>query len=78
MTRHAGIRRLFEREHIAFDVDEALRSYLPNEINQNAPNYPVAAIGPRNSARMVAQAGTFTITHAEPTPVEEVGDMSGG
>ena len=76
LTRNAGIRRLFPRELLAFDVDPALTSYLPNEINQNAPAFPVAAIGPRNSPRMVAQAGTFTITHAEPTPVEEVGDKS--
>ena len=74
LTRQAGHRRLFERELLAFDVDEALTPYLPNEINPNAPAYPVAAIGPRNSARMVAQAGTFTITHAEPSPIEEVGD----
>ena len=76
LTRHAGHRRLFSKELLAFDVDTALNPYLPNEINPKAPAYPVAGIGPRNSARMVAQAGTFTITHAEPTPVEEVGDPS--
>jgi hypothetical protein len=35
---------------------------------------PVAIIGPRNSARMVAQSGTFTIMHANPKPIEQLGD----
>lgn len=76
LNRQAGHRRLFAQELLAFDVDAVLTSYLPDEINPQAPNFPVAAIGPRNSPRMVAQAGVFTITHAEPTAIEEVGDAN--
>jgi hypothetical protein len=73
LNRSAGHRRLFELELLAFDVDDILDSYLPNEVNPNAPANPVAAIGPRNSPRMVAQTGTFTITHAEPLAIQNVG-----
>jgi hypothetical protein len=76
LNQQAGYKRLFAQELLAFDVDASLTSYLPDEINPRAPAPPVAAIGPRNSVRMVAQAGTFTITHAEPTSIEDVGDAS--
>jgi hypothetical protein len=75
LNRQAGHRRAFDQDVLAFDVDEALGQYLPDQVNARKVDLdPVAAIGPRNSPRMVAQAGTFTIMHAQPRPVEEVGD----
>lgn len=75
LNRHAGYHHTYTKEILAFDVDPALEQYLPDQVNaRRASLFPVAAIGPRNSPRMVAQAGTFTIMHANPVPVEEVGD----
>lgn len=75
LNRHAGHRRRLERDILAFGIDPELNDYLPENVNERvAPHNPIAAIGPRNSARMVAQAGTFTVIHAEVTPIEEVGD----
>lgn len=35
---------------------------------------PLAAIASRNNSRMQAQLGVFTISHRDPTPIEEIGD----
>lgn len=75
LNRHAGHRRHHDRDILAFGIDPTLDDYLPDKVSERvAPLNPVAAIGPRNSARMVAQAGTFTVIHIEATPIEEVGD----
>jgi hypothetical protein len=76
LNRHAGHRRAFEQDILAFDIDVDLEQYLPDQVNARKVDLnPVAAIGPRNSPRMVAQAGTFTIMHANPIPVENVEDQ---
>jgi hypothetical protein len=76
LNRHAGHHRAFDRDVLAFDVDEELAQYLPDQVDARKVDLtPVAAIGPRNSPRMVAQVGTFTIMHASPTAVETVGDQ---
>ena len=75
LNRHAGHRRTFERDILAFDIDKDLEQYLPDQVNARKVELnPVAAIGPRNSPRMVAQAGTFTIMHATPIAIETVED----
>lgn len=75
LNRHAGHRRAYERDILAFDIDKDLEQYLPDQVNARKVDLnPVAAIGPRNSPRMVAQAGTFTIMHASPIAVETVED----
>jgi FRG domain len=62
LNRHAGHRRTFEQDILAFDIDDDLKQYLPDQVNARKVELnPVAAIGRRNSPRMVAQAGTFTI-----------------
>jgi hypothetical protein len=75
LNRHAGHRRTFDRDILAFGIDSELDQYLPDQVTARKVELnPVAAIGPRNSPRMVAQAGTFTIMHATPTAVEGVED----
>jgi hypothetical protein len=75
LNMHAGHRRAFERDILAFDIDDDLAQYLPDQVSaRKADLNPVAAIGPRNSPRMVAQAGTFTIMHASPMAIEAVAD----
>jgi hypothetical protein len=76
LNRHSGHRRAFERDILAFDIDDDLNQYLPDQVNARKVDLdPIAAIGPRNSPRMVAQAGTFTIMHARAIPIETVGDQ---
>jgi len=75
LNHHAGHRRRHERDILAFSIDREMDDYLPDNVNERvAPHNPVAAIGPRNSVRMVAQAGTFTVIHADATPIEAVSD----
>jgi hypothetical protein len=75
LNRYAGHRRTFEQDILAFDIDPDLEQYLPDQVNARKVDLnPIAAIGPRNSPRMVAQAGTFTIMHATPIPIENVED----
>ena len=75
LNAHAGHQRAHSKDVLAFDIDRELESYLPDRIGkQTAVMNPLAAIGPRNSPRMIAQSGTFTIIHATPTPIEEVQD----
>jgi hypothetical protein len=76
LNRQAGHRRTFERDILAFDIDDDLKQYLPDQVSARKVDLnPIAAIGPRNSPRMVAQAGTFTIMHASPIAVETVADQ---
>jgi len=77
LNAHAGHNRKNPRDILAFGIDEALDNYAPDRVSQiDALMEPIAAIGPRNSRRMVAQSGTFTIIHADPKPIEEVKDSS--
>jgi hypothetical protein len=74
LNREAGHNRAFPKDILAFDIDAQLEEYLPDKVNARVSMLsPVAAIGPRNSPRMVAQSGTFTIMHVQPIPIEQVG-----
>ena len=55
--------------------DDHLRNYLPTTLSSENKSRlpPAAAIAARHSRRMQAQHSVFTITHREPTPIEEVG-----
>ena len=77
LNKHSGHKRAFKKDILAFDIDESLQQYLPDQVNARVTDLdPVAGIGPWNSTRMVAQAGTFTIMHANPVAVESVADSS--
>ena len=60
----------------AFDYDRILNNYLPTTMERERQSIllPIAAIASRNSPRIAAQLGTFTINHRGSTPIEEVGD----
>ena len=65
----------FEPEIPAFGRDKVLDSYLPSRVQENPSKlFPVAIVGPRNTPRMAAQLGTFTINHRLHAPIEEIGD----
>lgn len=56
--------------------DVHLENYNPTTIAGESKSMllPMAAIAPRNSTRMQAQQGVFTITHRENIKVEEAGE----
>ncbi|GAB3097193.1 FRG domain-containing protein [Lysobacter terrae] len=65
----------FASEIPAFGVDDVLDNYLPSRVDGSPTTMsPVAIMGPRNTARMAAQLGVFTINHREHAPVETIGD----
>lgn len=60
-----------------FGMDEDLDPYLPKSVAQagaQSPQRPVAAIAARNSARIAAQLGVFTIFHSDYTALDAIGD----
>lgn len=75
LNKSAGHTRRYPRDILAFGVDEVVDNYLPEKAagGRSVLN-PVAAIGPRNLPRMVAQAGTFTVIHQQGVPIEQVDD----
>jgi len=61
-------------DHIpGFDDDIELENYLPSKVRgPGGSQSPIAAVGIRNSTRMYAQQGIFTIAHKDTTAIEEV------
>ena len=59
--------------------EEALRNYHPDVISKGHPPGlgPVAGLAPRNSARMQAQLGVFSIHELTMTPIEKLKDPNG-
>ena len=76
LNHNANIRFTHNLEIPAFDHDNILDNYLPTTIARETQSSlpPIAAIASRNSSRIAAQLGTFTISHRDFTPIEEVGD----
>jgi hypothetical protein len=75
LNRAANLKFEFEAEIPAFGRDKVLESYLPSRVHENPSEmFPVAIVGPRNTPRMAAQLGTFTINHRLHEPIENVGD----
>ena len=76
LNRNANIKFEHSLEIPAFDYDSILNNYLPTTMTKETTSSlsPIAAIASRNSSRMAAQLGTFTISHRLFTPIEEVGD----
>lgn len=78
LNKHASIRFSSSIEIPAFDYDEVLNGYLPSQVagETTAELKPIAAIAARNSPRISAQLGTFTITHRTHTNIEDVQDAN--
>ena len=74
LNKAANLRFDFAAEIPAFGRDTVLESYLPTRVAGTPFEMsPVAIIGPRNTPRMSAQLGAFTINHRLRTPIEEIG-----
>ena len=56
--------------------DDAAENYAPDSLasEQYSRLRPIALIGPRNTPRMQAQLGVFTIIHRDPISIEDVDD----
>jgi hypothetical protein len=75
LNRAANMKFEFEFEIPAFGRDKVLDSYLPSHVQENPSELsPAAIVGPRNTPRMAAQLGAFTINHRLHKPIEEIGD----
>jgi FRG domain len=74
LNKEAHLTFTFEAEIPAFGRDKVLDSYLPSHVQENPSElFPVAIVGPRNTPRMAAQLGTFTIKHRLHTLIEDIG-----
>jgi hypothetical protein len=75
LNDHAKMRYAYAPELPTFAEEAGLQGYLPETISiKPEDNNPVAVIGPRDTPRMYAQQGTFTLTGANQIPIEKVGD----
>ena len=74
LNKKSNYRPEFEFEVPSFE-DEHLANYLPSTIAKESKSklFPMAAIAPRNSPRMQAQQGVFTISHRENIKIDDVG-----
>lgn len=72
----AGVEPDFQPDLPSFDIDNVLDNYMPSRLAQETMTrlQPIAANASRNSPRLFAQRGVFTISHRDPTPVEATGD----
>jgi hypothetical protein len=74
LNRTANLKFEFQLEIPAFGLDPVLDNYLPSRVHAGKSElFPVAIVGPRNTARMAAQLGTFTIMHRLNQPLETIG-----
>lgn len=74
LNQEAKLSFNFTPEIPAFGRDKVMTSYLPSMVHEgSAILNPVAIVGPRNTARMAAQLGTFTINHRAHEPIERIG-----
>lgn len=77
LNKAANMQFDFEFEIPSFGRDKVLDSYLPSLVRENPSELsPVAIVGPRNTARMAAQLGAFTINHRMHKPIDKIGDGS--
>lgn len=75
LNQAANMKFDFEFEIPSFGRDKVLDSYLPSLVRENPSELsPVAIVGPRNTARMAAQLGAFTINHRLHKPINAIGD----
>lgn len=64
----------FANEIPAFGIDDVLENYTPSRVDKSTSVMTsVAIVGPRNTSRMAAQLGVFTVNHREHLPIEKIG-----
>lgn len=75
LNRLSNYKPTFTSEIPYFDDESVLDLYRPSAITSETKSsrWPMAAISVRNSPRIQAQQGVFTISHRENIPIEKVG-----
>jgi hypothetical protein len=70
----AAIKPAYKLEIPGFGDSSILENYLPSSLQkeQSSSLKPAAAIAQRNTRRIQAQQGVFTITHREQYPIENI------
>lgn len=77
LNKAANLSFDFGTEIPAFGRDKVVDSYLPTHVNEGSSALsPIAIVGPRNTARMAAQLGVFTINHRIHTSIDAIGTGS--
>jgi hypothetical protein len=73
LNAQSGIRPRYPK-YIPTFGDQAISTYTPTGLaSENTTSLnPIAIIGPRNTARMQAQLGVFTVIHREATAIDAV------
>lgn len=76
LNMEANIQQIHPSEIPGFDDDPVLNNYLPSTLaqEQRSSLFPAAAIASRNTRRIQAQHGVFTISHRDKTFIEEIGN----
>jgi FRG domain len=76
LNKSANIRPPHPAEIPSFADDVILDNYLPSSLAKEHTSSlsPAAAIAPRNTRRMQAQQGVFTITHRSQVAIDDVTD----
>jgi len=78
LNRRTGWSELQDQAGIPFfGMDPELDNYLTSNVilsRAGSGSGPIAASAPRTSARIAAQLGSFTVFHADFSPLEEIGD----
>lgn len=78
LNRHAHIKTAEVDGHVPSFHDEELQNYTIESLRRpdHSNLYPLATIATRNSTRIQAQLGVFTIHHRNRIPIECIGDRS--
>lgn len=73
LNKLANLNPEFAADIPLFGQDEELDNYLPTKLQGTIASLkPIAGIASRQFTRVVAQMGSFTITHKEQLPLQEV------
>lgn len=78
LNEHSNARFNFPMELPSFDFfdpdNDPVVNYRPTRVYGTGPALrPIAALAPRVNPRILAQHGTFTISHREAIPIDEIG-----
>jgi hypothetical protein len=75
LNSHSKIKPEYSSDIPSID-DPVITNYSPKTLVGETSSRldPIAILAPRNTARIQAQLGVFTIMHRDPTPVDSVGD----
>jgi len=78
LNKLAGIKPEHPSQIPGFGDADVLDTYLPSTVirEHTSSQQPAAGIAPRNTRRMQAQHGVFTITHREQLAIESLGEKS--